>query len=97
MTIDDFQNTHDSNFLAGAYVKLTAPTGEIWEWNEPDVENCVVGSATEFCQVVAQTRNIADTQLSVTGDTANRWMSIAQCFAGPPEDPPAPGSRHRIG
>ncbi len=75
------------------YVKLTAPSGEIWEWNEPDVENCVIGNATEFCQVVAQTRNIADTQLSVSGDTATRWMAIAQCFAGPPEDPPAPGSR----
>lgn len=76
------------------YVKLTAPSGEIWEWNEPNEANCVVGNATEFCQVVAQTRNIADTQLSVTGETATRWMSIAQCFAGGPEDPPPPGARH---
>jgi len=79
------------------HVRLTAPSGEIWEWNEPDVENCVIGSATEFCQVVAQTRNIADTELSVIGDTATHWMSIAQCFAGLPEDPPAAGSRQRVG
>ena len=31
--------------------------------------------------------------LTVVGDTANRWMAIAQCFAGGPEDPPAPGER----
>ena len=78
------------------YVRLTAPSGETWEWNEPNTENCVSGSATEFCQVVAQTRNIADTELVVMGDTAAHWMSIAQCFAGGPEDPPAPGSRHVV-
>jgi uncharacterized protein (TIGR03084 family) len=75
------------------YVKLTAPSGDTWEWNEPSEESRVEGSATEFCQVVTQVRNIADTQLSVTGDVATRWMSMAQCFAGPPEEPPAPGTR----
>lgn len=75
------------------YVKLTAPSGEIWEWNEPSEEDRVEGSATEFCQVVTQTRNIADTALKVKGDAATRWMSMAQCFAGPPEGPPAPGTR----
>jgi len=38
-------------------------------------------------------RNIADTDLQVTGAVANDWMSKAQCFAGAPETPPAPGSR----
>ena len=41
----------------------------------------------------AQTRALADTRLRVEGPVAREWMSIAQCFAGPPEDPPAPGSR----
>ena len=76
------------------YVKLTAPSGEVWEWNDPSTTNFVEGSATEFCQVVTQTRNIADTRLRVVGETAKRWMAIAQCFAGPPEEPPAPGSRY---
>ena len=76
------------------YVRLTAPSGEAWEWNETSATNFVQGSATEFCQVVAQTRNIADTRLRVVGETATRWMAIAQCFAGPPEEPPAPGSRY---
>jgi uncharacterized protein (TIGR03084 family) len=79
------------------YIRLTAPSGEIWEWNQPTQENCIEGSAEEFCQVVTQVRNIADTNLQVTGTTATAWMSIAQCFAGPPENPPAPGTRFRQG
>ena len=51
------------------------------------------GSATEFCQVVTQTRALADTSLRVEGEVARRWMAIAQCFAGPVSDPPEPGTR----
>ena len=75
------------------YVRLTAPSGAIWEWNDPGTDDRVEGDAVEFCQVVTQTRNVADTGLKVTGETAERWMAIAQCFAGPPETPPAPGLR----
>jgi uncharacterized protein (TIGR03084 family) len=75
------------------YVRLTAPSGEIWEWNQPNPDNRVEGLATEFCHVVTQGRNIADTHLEVVGETATRWMAIAQCFAGGPEDPPKPGER----
>jgi uncharacterized protein (TIGR03084 family) len=76
-------------------VRLTAPSRAIWEWGPPKADNLVEGSAVEFCQVVTQVRNIEDTALRVVGATAAHWMSIAQCFAGPPEDPPAPGSRFR--
>ena len=75
------------------YVQLTAPSGAIWEWGTPDDGNCVTGSAVEFCHVVTQGRNIADTRLHVAGAAATQWMAIAQCFAGPPENPPAPGTR----
>mgnify|MGYP001256114068 CR=1 FL=1 len=75
------------------YVRLTAPSGEIWEWNEPDEANRIEGDAVQFCRVVTQGRNIADTALAVTGDTATRWMSMAQCFAGGPQEPPGPGER----
>ena len=78
-------------------VRLTAPSGAVWEWGEPSEAERVEGSAVEFCQVVAQTRNIADTALTVTGPNATRWMAIAQCFAGPPNDPPAPGTRVKAG
>ena len=75
------------------YVRLTAPSGGTWEWNDPSTDNVVEGSALEFCQVVTQTRNAADTALQATGAPAKEWMRLAQCFAGPPEDPPAPGLR----
>jgi uncharacterized protein (TIGR03084 family) len=77
------------------YVRLTAPSGVVWEWNSPSESNRIEGNAVEFCQVVTQTRNIADTKLKVTGATATSWMSIAQCFAGPPENPPAYHTRFR--
>ena len=75
------------------YLKLTAPSGTIWEYGDPSTDEKIEGLAEEFCQVVTQTRNIADTNLSVTGPNANRWMAIAQCFAGAAEKPPAPGTR----
>jgi uncharacterized protein (TIGR03084 family) len=79
------------------HVRLTAPSGEVWEWNEPQQASSIEGKAVEFCQVVTQVRNIADTELTVKGNVAIEWMSMAQCFAGGPETPPAPGTRHRAG
>ena len=51
------------------------------------------GTASDFCHVVTQNRNVVDSKLRVTGDVAKQWMAIAQCFAGPPVDPPPPGTR----
>ena len=78
------------------HVRLTAPSGDIWEWNPASNSDRVEGSALEFAQVVTQVRNIADTRLVVAGGTAQAWMAIAQCFAGPPETPPAPGTRRAV-
>ena len=75
------------------YVSLISPSGESWEFNEPDENNLIKGDAAEFCHVVTQGRNIREVNLDVRGEPACKWMEIAQCFAGPPEDPPAPGSR----
>ena len=79
------------------YVRLVAPSGEIWEWNEPSESECIRGDAVDFCHVVTQGRNVADTGLAVTGPIATHWMSIAQCFAGGAVDPPSPGSRGQQG
>jgi uncharacterized protein (TIGR03084 family) len=79
------------------FINLATPFGETWSWNPPSADETVTGDAFGFCQVVTQTRNAADTDLQITGPTARHWMTIAQCFAGPPETPPAPGSRHRSG
>lgn len=72
---------------------LTAPSGETWQYGDGNAAGSIVGLAEEFAQVVTQTRNIADTQLQCEGDAAVAWMSKAQCFAGGPNEPPAPGSR----
>lgn len=78
------------------YVVLTAPSGTVWTYGEPSASERIEGLAEEFCQVVTQTRNVADTSLRVTGVIARDWMSKAQCFAGPPATPPAPGSRFTV-
>ncbi|WP_427453772.1 TIGR03084 family metal-binding protein [Litorimonas sp. WD9-15] len=77
------------------FVKLTAPSGQIWTWNEPQTDNRVEGSAESFCQIVTQCRNVADTDLNCIGETAKSWMANAQCFAGGAETPPAPGTRYK--
>ena len=77
------------------HVRLATPFGETWEWNAGATGEAVSGEALAFCQVVTQIRNVADTTLRVDGEGARHWMSIAQCFAGPPETPPAPGLRRR--
>jgi len=73
---------------------LLAPSGEIWEFGEKGAGG-ISGSAVDFAVVVTQTRALADTALEVKGDVAMTWMANAQCFAGPPETPPAKGSRAR--
>jgi uncharacterized protein (TIGR03084 family) len=74
-------------------VRLHTPLGESWVWAGEG--GLVTGSVLQFCQVVAQTRNVADTGLQVEGEAAREWMALAQCFAGPPETPPNPGTRVR--
>ncbi len=75
------------------YLRLTAPSGAIWEYNEPSELERIEGDAVDFCFAVTQVRNVRDTGLTVVGEVATQWMEIAQCFAGPPADPPAPGFR----
>ena len=74
-------------------VRLRAPSGAIWAWNAASASGRVEGDALDFALVVAQVRNVADTALRVEGEVARRWMELAQCFAGAPVDPPAPGAR----
>jgi uncharacterized protein (TIGR03084 family) len=73
-------------------VVVTGPDGEQWRWEigEPadhpsdDAGSSVSGTALDFCLAVTQRRNLAATDLVVTGALAEDWMAIAQAFAGPP-------------
>lgn len=74
------------------HVKLVAPSGAVWSFGEEGTST-VSGSAVGFAQIVTQTRSVADTDIKTEGEAAELWMKHAQCFAGPPETPPAPGAR----
>ncbi len=70
-------------------VVLAAPSGEDWRWEIGESDgtapvSTIEGPALDFCLVVTQRRNIADTGLAVSGEAAREWMAIAQAFAGPP-------------
>ena len=56
------------------YLKLVAPSGEFWTFGEQSESEVIEGRAEEFCHVVTQTRNVADTQLRVVGTVAVSWM-----------------------
>ena len=64
-------------------VVLTAPSGATWEWGPADAAQTVAGSAYDFCLLVTQRRHRADLVLVATGVDADRWLDIAQAFAGP--------------
>ena len=75
------------------YLRLTSPTGQVWEFGERNEKEMISGDAVGFAQVVTQTRSFHDVNLMAIGPVANHWMDIAQCFAGGPEKPPIKGSR----
>lgn len=70
-------------------VDLVLPSGARWS-NEVQAPSSVTGPAEDFCLVVTQRRNRADTALRVEGGPAQEWMAIAQCFAGGATLPPDP-------
>ncbi|MEM7376079.1 MAG: TIGR03084 family metal-binding protein [Pseudomonadota bacterium] len=76
-------------------LRLRAPSGASWVFGEASETGSISGDAVAFAQVVTQTRHVDDTALEVRGQTATAWMRAAQCFAGPPVEPPPPGTRFR--
>jgi uncharacterized protein (TIGR03084 family) len=64
--------------------ELTAPDNTMWVWGPDDAAQRVSGSAVDFCLLVTQRRNPSDLDIRTEGDDAARWVTIAQCFAGPP-------------
>lgn len=66
------------------HVELNAPDGSVWSWGPADAAQRVTGSAEDFCFLVTQRRPRAELDVTADGPDAERWLSIAQAFAGPP-------------
>lgn len=71
-------------------IDLVAPSGEVWSWGPEHAAQTLTGSAGHFTRLVTQRANRADTDLVATGPHVDRWLDIAQAFAGPPGEGRAP-------
>jgi len=71
-------------------VELTSPSGATWTWGPDDAPSTLVGSALDFVLVTTQRRNPADTDLVTSDASVREWLTMAQTFAGPATDGPAP-------
>ena len=65
-------------------VELVAPDGDSWCWGPEDAAQRVTGSAEDFCALVTQRRSPASLDVVAEGPDTQRWLRIAQAFAGPP-------------
>lgn len=76
-------------------VELRAPSGDLWTYGPQDAAQRVTGPALDFCLLVTQRAHRADLGLRAEGPDADRWLGIAQAFAGPPGAgrPPREGTR----
>ncbi|WP_258024732.1 TIGR03084 family metal-binding protein [Streptomyces bambusae] len=86
-------------------VELTAPPGTaadgtddgtkggaaVWAYGPPDAAQRVTGSALDFCLLVTRRAHRADLAVEARGADADRWLDIAQAFAGPPGTGREPG------
>jgi uncharacterized protein (TIGR03084 family) len=65
------------------HVELRGPAGETWSWGPDDAAQGVTGAAEDFCMLVTQRRPRAGLDVTAVGADAERWLGIAQAFAGP--------------
>ena len=71
-------------------IDLASPSGEVWSWGPEDAGQTLTGSACDFCRLVTQRVHRADTDLVASGADVDRWLDIAQAFAGQPGEGRAP-------
>ncbi|WPO73043.1 MULTISPECIES: TIGR03084 family metal-binding protein [unclassified Streptomyces] len=77
-------------------VELTSPvTGEVWAYGPEGAAQRVTGPALDFCLLVTHRAHRTDLALHAEGPDADRWLDLAQAFAGPPGEGRAP--RHGRG
>ena len=59
-------------------------------WGPVEAADRITGTALDFALLVTQRRHRSDVSLTISGPTAEQWMSIAQAYAGaaaPGRDP----------
>ena len=66
------------------HVELSGTDGELWSWGPEDAAQTVTGSAEDFCMLVTQRRAPRELDVVAVGADAQKWLTIAQAFAGPP-------------
>jgi len=71
-------------------IDLVAPSEDVWSWGPEDAAQTLTGSAGDFCRLVTQRVHRADTDLVASGADVDRWLDIAQAFAGLPGEGRAP-------
>ncbi|WP_335933789.1 TIGR03084 family metal-binding protein [Streptomyces sp. PTD5-9] len=73
-------------------VELEAPGGELIAYGPEGAAQRVTGPLLDFCLLVTQRAHRDDLAVRATGPDADRWLDIAQAFAGPPGAGRAPRS-----
>ncbi|MGW1542889.1 TIGR03084 family metal-binding protein [Streptomyces sp. NPDC002309] len=67
-------------------VELVAPSGEVLTYGPEGAAQRVTGTAYDFALLVTQRAHRDDVDVRAEGADADRWLGIAQAFAGPPGD-----------
>ncbi|OWA12929.1 TIGR03084 family protein [Streptomyces sp. CS227] len=72
-------------------IELTPPDGKgLWTYGPEDAPQKVTGPALDFCLLVTRRAHRDDLAVRAEGPDADRWLDLAQAFAGPPGTPRAP-------
>ncbi|WP_030688390.1 TIGR03084 family metal-binding protein [Streptomyces sp. NRRL B-1347] len=76
-------------------VELVAPDGSLWTYGPEGAGQRVTGPALDFCLLVTRRAHRDDLAVRAAGADADRWLDIAQAFAGPPGAGRAPKGGRR--
>ncbi|GII65128.1 wyosine base formation [Sphaerisporangium krabiense] len=71
--------------------ELTAPSGELWAFGPEDATQRITGPAADFCLLATRRRHRDDLAVVATGEEADHWLDIAQCYRGPAGEGRRPG------
>jgi uncharacterized protein (TIGR03084 family) len=81
-----FHNRGEEPPASPVRVELTSPSGGTWTYGPQDAEQRVTGAAWDFAVLVTQRGHRDDLDVHADGVDADRWLDIAQAFAGPSGD-----------